>query len=351
MMLTPREENPSRDNGESVPHLWSHHCVPIVHGRLGESVFEVAAPPPVNLEAARQPRTSGLPPLRHVVLPPPEAFQTAIPPQLAAISPTRAGGSPFKQRLGLPEERVTFPVAKSPGFRPLSSSTLSEAPSLELDEPSPPPPAPPAPQPTAPAGPTAHRTRLDPLYLLALYIALGLGTLVIEPETRYAVLWVILAAVGALLTLVDPEKPPDPITGPNLIWGLGIGLVIGLPLLILTGPGLADTSRLLFPDASPAMLLMALVFAVPLSETLFFRGALQERHGLALSIVGAGLSTVLLYWPAASSSPIYLIAVAVFYTVLAGIYSFIRDRYGLAAAYLCQVTINLMLIFLPRLIF
>jgi membrane protease YdiL (CAAX protease family) len=187
--------------------------------------------------------------------------------------------------------------------------------------------------------------------MLALYIALGLGTLVIELETRYAVLWIILAAMGALLTLVDPEKPLDPITVPSLIWGLGIGLVIGLPLLSLTGPGLADTSRLLFPDSSLALLLLALVFAIPLSETLFFRGALQERHGLVISIVGAGASTVLLYWPAASSSPVYLIAVAVFYTVLAGIYSFIRDRYGLAAAYLCQVTINLMLIFLPRLLF
>ncbi len=37
-------------------------------------------------------------------------------------------------------------------------------------------------------------------------------------------------------------------------------------------------------------------------------------------------------------------------TVLAGVYSFIRSRYGLAAAYLCQVTVNLMLLFVPSLL-
>jgi membrane protease YdiL (CAAX protease family) len=98
------------------------------------------------------------------------------------------------------------------------------------------------------------------------------------------------------------------------------------------------------------VLFQSLVFVGALGETLFFRGILQDQRGILISVLAAGASSVLFFWPAASHAPVYLVAAALFTTVLAGVYSFVRTRYGLAAAYVCQVTVNLMLLFVPSLL-
>jgi hypothetical protein len=59
---------------------------------------------------------------------------------------------------------------------------------------------------------------------------------------------------------------------------------------------------------------------------------------------------IVLYWPAAIQSPVYLAAAAIFTTVLAGVYGFVRGRYGLSAALVCQMTVNVMLLMVPGLL-
>ena len=44
---------------------------------------------------------------------------------------------------------------------------------------------------------------------------------------------------------------------------------------------------------------------------------------------------------------VFLFVALVFSSVLAGVYGYVNGRYGLIAAYACQVTANVMLLFIP----
>jgi hypothetical protein len=59
-----------------------------------------------------------------------------------------------------------------------------------------------------------------------------------------------------------------------------------------------------------------------------------------------------LYLPAGvgASGLVGVVLLSLFMTVLAGVYSYLRETHGLAAAFVCQVTLNVMLLFLPRLL-
>jgi len=57
--------------------------------------------------------------------------------------------------------------------------------------------------------------------------------------------------------------------------------------------------------------------------------------------------SIVMYWPAAFDQPVYLAATTIFMTVLAGIYGFVRTRYGLSAALVCQVCVSALLLFIP----
>jgi hypothetical protein len=84
----------------------------------------------------------------------------------------------------------------------------------------------------------------------------------------------------------------------------------------------------------------------------FYRGVLQERRGFAASVVGAGLGTLLLYWPAGAEggSTWAIVGISGILMLVAAVFSYVRQRFGLAAAYTCQVTLNILLFFLPRLL-
>jgi hypothetical protein len=325
--------------------LTVHHSTPLPHNFNAED--DLVLPPlvAVDRERADQPVSPGMPPLKHVPLPQPESLQLKAP------------GAPIHHlsthQNSMPAERVRFPVAGPPPMRlSTPAPTVTTPPTTPAIQPEPasapaaavtPSPAPPAVE----TIPVDLGVQIEPLFGLALYLALGLGTLFLSIEDRYTVLWVVLFVMGSAvwLTTAHPdssEKEPG-----GLFWGLGVGLVFSLPLLILTGRGLAETVTVLFPDYTRAALFQTLVFAMPLGETLFFRGAIQERHGFAAGVAAAAASGLLLFWPTASGTPVYLFAGVIFSSVLAGIYSYVHSRYGLIAAYTCQVTANVMLLFIP----
>jgi hypothetical protein len=329
----------------SDPEPVSYFVIPIrplFHGgvQVGEYVEPVIVP--VDAEAANRPVTPGMPPLLHIPLPPPETWKVPVP-QAPEEQPVQTN------RQFLTGQRVAFPVAPSPGIQPISSGVAASPPPIESTSVI----APPANPVSIAAGPAAAgespAQRVDPVYPYLLYLALGFGTLYINLDvvTRYTILWTVLIIMGALLGLLGPAKQPGEMTPTGLGWGFSIGLVFSLPLLILVGSGLSNLSTALFPDMGAALLFQSLAVVGPMGETLFFRGAILDRRGFAASIITAGLSSLLFFWPAAVTAWTYLIAAVLFSTVLAGIYSFVRTRYGLAASYICQVTINLMLLFVP----
>lgn len=319
MSLNPRGRRKGNEE-EIETFLAIYHGVPMPYGGQPDLPEPLAAPPPVDIVAARQPRSPGPLPLQHILLPPPDALRLTLPP--------------FKSDSD--EEPLPPLTSKQKAALPAAAASTAAAPDI-AEKPHPRP---------------AWLEAFDPLYALALYLALGIGTILFMEnlEVRYTVLWATLIGVGGLLTLFETPRRPGRITITNLTWGLFIGLVIGLPLLVTVSQGLAATASVLFPYANLPTLFRSLVFIAPLGETLFFRGRLQERHGIATSIVGAGLGNVIFFWPAVAEAPIYLAALIVFYTVLAGIYSFLRARNGLSAALICQATINTLLIFVPELL-
>ncbi|MBN1310893.1 MAG: hypothetical protein JXB30_05680 [Anaerolineae bacterium] len=340
-----------------------HHTVPLKHGGQDTTLFDPPVLPEVDVEAARRPLSPGIPPLKHIPLPPPEAYQLIVLPLeggRVADQPSHSIGASSVHPVISPTERVRFPVAEPPAFK-----HLKPAPTV-VGQPSKPavqePVVVPAPvlTPTPAVESTSSRAeaqisqRFDPVFALLVYLALGLGTWVLSDlESRYTIMWIALIVIGGSLVLLGGGEPRGQISLGSLSWGLIFGLPIGLMLIVFAPQALATTSSLLFPGISLPALFQMLAITGPLGETLFFRGGLQERHGIVAGIIGAGLGTLVLFLPAAAGIPEQLTAVAfvaLFLTLLAGAYSYIRERYGLAAAYACQVTVNVMLLFLPRLL-
>lgn len=193
-------------------------------------------------------------------------------------------------------------------------------------------------------------------YLIALALAVGLTPLLPENgDLRYTLVWGVMTGFGVLawllgsVTRIGQEAPED------LAWGVVFGLIIGVPLLFMGGGTLSTTVKLLFdmgtsdaPRLLPAGAVLAyLVFVMPVAETLFFRGLLQETRPFWLVSILATVWSFLLFAPMLNITqyPGVGVLIAVALILMNGMYSYVRDRNGLAAAWLCQITVNIVLLF------
>ena len=308
--------------------FYVHHGIPLPYGGLLDE--DALTPLPllhIDPAAVQQPVNTGLPPIYHVPLPPPSYYQMPAPLAPDIDMEAMAAGividEPVAPPQPIPSPARAAPVAEDEADEP---ELIGLAPSLA--------------------------DRFDPLYPYLLYLALAVGTLFyggLPPLMRYTILWTVLLAMGTFFTLVDASEdaPPRRMAPANLGWGFSIGLVFALPLFILIGSGLADIVRQIFPDVATAALFQSLAIVGPLGESLFFRGGLQERRGFGAAVLASTLSGIVFFLPATFAQPIYLVAIGIFTLVLSGVYSFIRIQYGLSAATICQITVNLLLLFAP----
>lgn len=194
----------------------------------------------------------------------------------------------------------------------------------------------------------------DPAFGLLLAIAISLGLTPILPaqaDLRYTLAWGALAGVGVLAWLLgsaDRVGQEDPI---DLVWGVGFGVLLGMPFFLFGVDILERAARLLFPAMSAGTLLAYLVFVMPLAETLFFRGLMQRQY--EFYIVGglAALWNVILFFPVmwqdVLAAPAVSVVIIVALIAMNLMYSYVRDRNGLAAAWLCQITALLLMTFIP----
>jgi membrane protease YdiL (CAAX protease family) len=195
-----------------------------------------------------------------------------------------------------------------------------------------------------------RRMSTDPIFgvLLAGAISIGLIPLIEAGafEMRYTLSWSLLAFFGVLSwllgssTRIGQEKPE------NLAWGIALGLILGLPLLAFASGMLAELTGLMFQDMSIGALLAYLVFVIPLAETLFFRGVLQDARPFWMTGVICTLWGVVLFFPLVNRGPFPLI-VAVILLMANMMYSYVRERNGLAAAWLCQIVVHFAVFFVP----
>ncbi len=201
--------------------------------------------------------------------------------------------------------------------------------------------------------PVTEPTRLqaafaDPFYSYTVALALSLGLTPLAADARYVLLWTLMLALGAGVYLFGEGNYNTRTTPNDLVWGGSFGLLIGVPALALLAPALALTSAQLFPNMSDTSVYLAVVFALPLGETLLFRAAIQEMHGFRAAALTGGGWSLLLFLPHLTA-PVEALVIGITMFALSFAYTYVRQRNGLAAAWLCQVIASVFLLFLPRL--
>lgn len=197
-------------------------------------------------------------------------------------------------------------------------------------------------------------------FLVALALSVGLAPLVpASADIRYTVVWLALGVFGVLAWLVGDTERIETETLENLVWGVVFGAILAVPVLLFGGDTLATTVKLIFRTSvngqitplPPGAVLAFLVFAMPTAETLFFRGLMQYSRPFWLVGVLSSVWSVLLFFPMLEVGryPVIAVIIGTALAMMNFLYSYVRRRNGLAAAWLCQITVNLVLLFIPYL--
>ncbi|MBX3063095.1 MAG: hypothetical protein KF726_08970 [Anaerolineae bacterium] len=192
---------------------------------------------------------------------------------------------------------------------------------------------------------------LDPIVALVVLIIVALlGAGALRPDVRFTILWTTLAVIAVIALLVDDIEVERPRLR-DLLLGIGYGAMIGLPILTVVSAQLKSISLSLFGEGNHAFVFQTVMFTIPFAETLFFRAVFQGTRGLLFAAGGAALWTILLFFPALNilQYPLVALVLAVALVFVNFVYSYLCERFGLYAAWMCQVTINIALLFLSRL--
>jgi hypothetical protein len=204
--------------------------------------------------------------------------------------------------------------------------------------------------------PAPRNGATDPIfgYVLAVAVAVGLAPLVGagDPSLRYTLVWGLLALFGVIAVLLGGMEPIAEEKPENLVWGLVFGLIIGIPTMLLGAGLLGGAARRMFGFMEPGGLLAYLIFVMPLAETLYFRGILyRSRPPWAVALMAAGWSLVV-FSPHLdiTNFPLVALAIMIAFVLLNVLYGYVRQRNGLAAAWICQIVANIAVLFLPFLI-
>lgn len=190
----------------------------------------------------------------------------------------------------------------------------------------------------------------DPLFglVVAGAVAIGLSPLIGSGnlDLRFTVSWGLLAGFGVLAWLLGSTDRIEQEQPENLAWGVAFGLILGIPILAFGGTTLVEASELIFRDLNTGTALAYLVFVMPLAETLFFRNLLQAGR----TFWGTGIITTIwqlvLFFPLVNRQA-FPILMGVIFLMSNLMFSYVRERNGLAAAWLCQIVVNIIVLFVP----
>ena len=196
----------------------------------------------------------------------------------------------------------------------------------------------------------------DPFFGFLIAIAISIGLTPILPaqaDLRYTLALGALAGIAVLSWLLGNFDHITQETPENLVCGIGFGLLFSVPFLLFFYDTFRRASLLVFPDIPNGALLAYLVFVMPLAETLFFRGMMQRSLEFWATGLVAGLWSAVLIFPVMWGDIVRAPAVALFLLIALAamnmLYSYVRERNGLAAAWLCQIVVGLLVFFVPHL--
>ncbi len=207
-------------------------------------------------------------------------------------------------------------------------------------------------------GPRSRRQDLDPVLGYILVMALSVGLTPIPANTRYVVLWGVMAVMGGMAFLLGSGirlKVTDP---GDLLWGIGLGLFTGGALMLAGSDTLATAAERLFGAGDPQNPLLdtwvfqATAFVMPVAESLFFRGAMQRVHSIPVVAVLASLWSMLMFFPnlGLGDAPVVGVIFGSAIILLNFLYGYVHWRHGLAASFFCQITAGTLLLLVPRLL-
>ncbi|MCA9882513.1 MAG: CPBP family intramembrane metalloprotease [Anaerolineae bacterium] len=194
----------------------------------------------------------------------------------------------------------------------------------------------------------------DPAFGLLLAGAVAIGLMPMLPanaDLRYTLSWGVLGAVGVMAWLFGNSERIGQERLESLGWGIGFALLVGGPFTVFGWDVLGRAVPLAFPGMAAGTLLAYLVFVMPMGETLFFRGVFQETLDFWVVGIMAGVWNLLLIFPVMwgdiQANPAVGIIFAIGLFAMSMLYSYVRERNGLAAAWICQIALNLIMLFLP----
>lgn len=194
----------------------------------------------------------------------------------------------------------------------------------------------------------------DPAFglLLAGAVAIGLTPMLpANADLRYTLSWGVLAVIGVMAWLFGNSQRIGQERLENVGWGIGFALLVGGPFTVFGWDVLGRAVPLAFPGLAAGTLLAYLVFVMPLAETLFFRGVFQETLDFWVVGIMAGVWGLILFFPVMwgeiQQNPAVGLIFAIGLFAMSMLYSYVRERNGLAAAWVCQIAMNLIMIFLP----
>ncbi len=284
-------------------------------------------------EATPKP-SSGLP------LPEPPAWMKAIvPPELetgAKSAPEPAAEMPQPEPSASPNAVAEAPTAQVK----VEDAQLPPEASDDLDE-------------LADEVEDAERLlTLDPLFIygIALVVTVfGLGGMPLE--ARLTLVWTALSGLGILAILVDEVEVLRPRVR-DLAIGMGYATLVGVPILAIGSAQLARIAADLFKGMSNTAVFLLLIFAMPAAETLFFRGAFQASRGLLISALAGGVWSCLLLLAGlnVTAYPFVALVIGAALFALNFLYSYLAAVYNLFSAWMCQIVMNGLLLWLPSLL-
>lgn len=189
----------------------------------------------------------------------------------------------------------------------------------------------------------------DPLFGLLIAAAVAVGSMPLaanDPDLRYSIAWGLLIAFGVLAWLLGNFPRIGRENPENLAWGVALGLVLGIPLLAFGSGVLGDLAVRMWVTFTPGIVVAYLLFIMPMAESLFFRGIIMELRPFWEAAIMATVWNLLLFFPHINAGPLPLVALVIF-GMANTLYSYVRLRNGLAAAWLCQIIVSLMILFFP----
>lgn len=185
---------------------------------------------------------------------------------------------------------------------------------------------------------------------------MGLGTLSLGASPRLVILWSTL--LGLWLAYREGQSIKVHYQFVDVGRGIGIGLILGLPLLLLAFRVLTTAIPILYVSVDdPSIsgvggttIFVSLVLLAPLAESLFFLDIVQKERGFWIAAVLYAVACVILFLPTAGRYPVVLAAVSGVSAILGGVYGLLYDRFDMTTSLACHSTVNLLLLFVPALL-